>query len=397
MLLIAALLLIPLAGCASEGSSPTAEIPAPTNTVEAGAPGIPVPPPPAESEPVSTPEPDVSEPNPSPEPEISEPVSSPEPEISVPIPTPEPVVSEPLPSPEPTDTPAPEVSEPADTPPSEEPAPSTSPEPTASSEPDVYAIYAPRVGLYDAETLTPIYEKAADVRMATASMSKIITALTALHHVSPDTVFTVGPELQLLVPGTSTCLLSSGHRLTLEQLLYGMLLPSGCDAAYTIAANVAREVADDPAMGDQEAVDYFCGLMNELAAELGAENSHFANPAGLDDVNHYSTVSDMALFASHVLKSDLLRKIVSTPEIWVQFVSGENVTWRNTNVAIQPAHVLYNPNAVGMKTGTTPAAGCCLLSVVEKNGHLYIAIVAGGLSNNGRYTDTAELLKLIPD
>lgn len=373
-LLIAALLFA-LAGCAAAGPAVTANQTAPTSTLEAAAPVVSAASEPSQSEPIVSPEPEVSEPVASSDPEASEPVISPEPLGPF----------------------ASELPEPLELPPTKDFPPSASPEPSPSLEPVVDRISAPRAGLYDAETLAPIYEKAADTRMATASMSKIITALTALRHVPPDTVFTVGSELQLLVSGTSTCQLSSGQRLTLEQLLYGLLLPSGCDAAYTIAANVAKEVTGDPAMGDQEAIDYFCGLMNELAAELGAENSHFANPAGLDDVDHYSTVSDMALFASHVLQSDLLRKIVSTPEIWVQFVSGENVTWQNTNVTIQPAHAFYNPNAVGLKTGTTPAAGCCLLSVIEKNGHLYIVIVAGGLSNSGRYTDTTQLQKLIPN
>ncbi len=375
--LIAALLLI-LTGCGAP--SPSIEPAPPSVNPEVVVSIAPTPSPsPTESQPAPSAEPETTEPVTPPEPEVSEPIVSPEPEVSEPVVSPEPEVSEPAVSPEP------EISEPAEEPAPEEP------------QPDEYGIYAPRVGLYDAETLTAIYEKAADERMASASMSKIVTALTALRYVSPDTVFTVGTELQLMQPGASISLIAKGHRLTLEQLLMGLLLPSGCDAAYTIAVNVARLVAENPDMGDQEAADYFCGLMNDLAAELGATDSHFANPDGWDHEDHYTTVRDMALFAAHAMKQETIRNIVSTPEKWVMFVSGENITWKNSNALLHADSGYYHPDAVGMKTGTTTAAGNCLLSAFERNGTLYIAVVAGSATRNGRYEDTLKLLELLPN
>ena len=326
---------------------------------------------PETEEPAESPSLEVAEPSESPSPEVAEPSESPSPEVSEPAESPSPEVTEPA------ETPTPEVSEPA--------------EPTA----DEYGIYAPRVGLYELETMTAVYEKAAEERMASASMSKIVTAITALRYASPDTVYTVGTELQLVQPNASTSFIGRGHRLTLKQLLMGMLLPSGCDASYTIAVNVARAVAEDPSMSDGAAVEYFCGLMNDLAAELGAVNSHFVNPDGWDDENHYTTVRDMAVFAAYAMENETLREIVSTPEKWVMFVSGENITWRNSNALLHAESAYYHPGAVGMKTGTTDAAGNCLLSVIEENGVMYIAVVAGSPTRSGRYEDTLKLLELV--
>lgn len=333
--------------------------------------------------PTTVPEPEVAEPSPEPEPVLS---PEPEPEVSEPVPSPEPEpeVTEPSPTPEP------EVSEPIET-----PAPEVSQTP---SEPqaDEHGIYAPRVGLYKLDDLSPIYEKSADISMASASMSKIVTAITALRYVEPDTVFTVGTELALVQPGASTSFIAKGHRLTLYQLLMGMLLPSGCDASYTIAVNVARLVSENPELSDAEAVACFCGLMNDVAAELGATGSHFANPDGWDHENHYTTVRDMALFAAHAMENDVIREIVSTPEKWVVFASGQNITWRNTNSLLHAESPYYYPGAIGMKTGTTSNAGNCLLAVVEQDGAAYIAVVSGSPTRNGRYDDTLNLLKLIP-
>ena len=344
-----------------------------------------------------TPQPQVTELPASPEPEVTEPVASPEPEVSEPPLPPEPPVS-----PEPEISPEPEVTEPAAPPEPEVTEPAQSPSPEVSQQPsdpqaDEYGIYAPRVGLYELSTLTPLHEKAANEPMASASMSKIVTAITALRYVEPDTVFTVGTELQLVQPGASTSFIAKGHRLTLYHLLMGMLLPSGCDASYTIAVNVARTVAENPEMGDTEAVEYFCGLMNDLAAELGAVDSHFVNPDGWDNENHYTTVRDMAIFAAHAMEYEVIREIVATPEKWVMFASGENITWRNSNSLLHPENSYYHPGAVGMKTGTTNKAGNCLLSVIEQDGVLYIAVVAGSPTRSGRYEDTHKLLELIPN
>lgn len=375
---MAALLLV-LTACGTAEPVLPDEPASPTVTPVTAAPLTTASPEPSVSQPVVSPEPEVTEPvetpepSPSPEPETTEPVPSPELEATEPSISPEPEVSEPVVSPEP------EVSTPAE-------------EPTF----DPSTFSATRAGLYELDTLTPIYEMAAERRMATASMGKIVTALTALRYVSPDTVFTVGTEQALVSPYASRCFIAQGQQLTLHQLLMGMLLPSGCDAAYTIAVNVARMAANDPDMGDEAAVSYFCGLMNDLAAELGAVNSHFANPDGWDNKEQYTTVQDLAIFVANAMESETIREIVSTREQWVVFVSGENITWRNTNALLNPESKYYCPNAVGMKTGTTTAAGNCLAAVVEQNGSLYISIIVGCPTEAGRYEDTFKLLNMIP-
>lgn len=375
--LILALLFLLTACGGAEVAPPSTEpdLPVVAPTAPSVEPVVVIPMNPATPEPEATePEPEITEP--SPEPEVSEPVPSPEPEPEATEPSPEPEPE----SSEPVDPPSPEVSQ-------------TPAEPQA----DEHGIYAPRAGLYRLSDLSPIYEKSADVSMASASMSKIVTAITALRYVEPDTIFTVGTELSLVQPGASTSFIARGHRLTLYHLLMGMLLPSGCDASYTIAVNVARRVSENPELSDTEAVAYFCGLMNDVADELGAVDSHFANPDGWDHEDHYTTVHDMAIFAAHAMENEVIREIVSTPEKWVMFASGENITWRNSNALLHAESPYYHPGAVGMKTGTTSNAGNCLLAVVEQDGITYIAVVSGSPTRNGRYEDTHKLLELIPN
>ena len=136
--------------------------------------------------------------------------------------------------------------------------------------------------------------------------------------------------------------------------------------------------------------------MNGDAPDLGAVNSHFANPDGWDHENHYTTVQDMAIFTACAMKSQTIREIVSIPEQRVFFASGENITWRNSNALLHHESAYYCPGAIGMKTGTTAAAGNCLAAVIERDGVMYISIVSGSPTRNGRYEDTLKLLELIP-
>lgn len=255
-------------------------------------------------------------------------------------------------------------------------------------------IAAPYAGLYNARTMECLYSRAQTAPVYPASLTKIITACTALAYVSPETVFTVGTEQMLVPEGSSLCLIQPGHKLTLGDLLTGMLLCSGNDAAYAVAANVAREVAGY-AISDTQAIAYFAELMNEYAADLGAANSHFTNPVGWDDANHYTTVHDLALIAAHAMQIDIIRNIVSAQSRHVVFASGENITWHNTNALLQPESRYYLPQANGMKTGTTEMAGHCLIATVTIDGAEYIAVVAGCDSDDARYIEVHKLINMI--
>lgn len=256
-------------------------------------------------------------------------------------------------------------------------------------------VSAPYAGLYRADSLECIYEKSADSYIHPASMTKVLTACTALHYISPDTVYTVGSEQNLVPKGSSLCLIKAGHRLKLRDLLTGMLMCSGNDAAYTVAVNVARDVSGDRSMSDADAVAYFVQLMNDYAIQIGASNSHFVTPDGWDHAQQHTTIYDLARISAHAMQMEEIRNIASSRSKYVVFDSGENITWTNTNALLQPDSSYYLPDAIGLKTGTTPLAGNCLIAVINRNGTDYIAIVAGCQSNTGRYEAIHELVNMI--
>lgn len=264
---------------------------------------------------------------------------------------------------------------------------------TVSVSPQI-SVSAPYVGFYNARTMECLYAQSSTTHIYPASLTKVLTACTALQYVSPDTVLTVGTEQNIVPKGSSLCLIQSGHRLTLRDLLKGMLMCSGNDAAYTVAVNVARAASGNN-MRDTQAVSYFSELMNRYAADIGAVNSHFVNPDGWDDQNQYSTVYDLALISAHAMQIDTIRHIVSNSSDYVVFASGENITWHNTNALLQPNSPYYLPQAIGLKTGTTTKAGNCLIAVVGIQDTEYIVVVAGCESDSERYETVHKLMNNI--
>ena len=256
-------------------------------------------------------------------------------------------------------------------------------------------ISAPFAGLYASGSMSCLYEKNTFSTIYPASMTKVLTACTALYYASPDTVYSVGTEVYLVGYGSSLAYISCGNRLTLRDLLAGMLICSGNDAAYTIAVNVARDVSGNPYMNDNDAVSFFVQLMNNYAYSLGAVNSNFTNPDGWDDYSQYTTVHDMALISAHAMQFYEIRSIVSCPSRYVTFASGENALWYNSNALLHPESQYYLPQAIGLKTGTTPLAGNCLIAVINSYGTEYIAIVAGCETDIGRYEAMHQLVDLI--
>ncbi len=250
-----------------------------------------------------------------------------------------------------------------------------------------------RAGLYRADTMECLYGLMNNTPIYPASLTKILTACTALRYASPDTVYTVGSELSLVHPNSSLCLIQRGHRLTLHDLLRGMLMSSGNDAAYTVAVNVAREVFETD-LTDEEAVSYFVELMNKYATELGAENSHFVTPDGWDNPEQLTTVHDLALISAEAMRYDVIREIAETPSKYVVFASGEIITWYNTNALLHPDSQYYLPQAIGLKTGTTDLAGKCVIAVLDISGTEYIAISANCRTNSERYETIQEMIEM---
>lgn len=245
---------------------------------------------------------------------------------------------------------------------------------------------------YCVETRELLYAYNTEEKIAPASLTKILTASVACHYITEDTVFVVGSELSLLKPHSSLCLIKKGHRLALKDLLTGLLISSGNDAAYTVAVNVARSLSKEK-LSDSEAVTRFCTLMNSFSQSLGMENSNFKSPDGWDDPQQYTTISDLLKLTQYALTVSTIKEIISFSEKHVIFKSGENITWKNTNQLLNLSGKHYNKYAIGMKTGTTKNAGNCLIAVFRKNELTYIAIVCGAETSDSRYEAANRLFE----
>lgn len=211
--------------------------------------------------------------------------------------------------------------------------------------------------LMDAVTGRILIEKNSQMRLPMASTTKIMTAIVALEKGDLSSKVTVS-RMAASIGGSSFHLIV-GETMSLENLLYGLLLPSGNDAAIAIAEHIGGDV------------ETFVEMMNQKAREIGAENTSFKNPHGLDEPGHYTTARDLALITRYALNIPKFKEIVSTKDIVI-------------NEGKYPRHI-YNTNRLlrisdnidGVKTGYTGKAGKCLVATAQKNGFRLISIVLG--------------------
>lgn len=237
-----------------------------------------------------------------------------------------------------------------------------------------------RIGyLLNPTTDVVYFARNADQPAPMASTTKIMTALVAIIYGNLDQRMTVGADVAALDgTGASVAGLQVGDTLTLRELLYALLLPSGDDAAIVIADGVA---------GSQQR---FVGMMNLEAQLLGLYHTHYANAHGLDAPDHYTTARDLATLTLAALRSPTFAKVVSTPEYILSQTSDHQLyDWHNTNLLLS---TLRYPGADGVKTGYTGNAGDCLVfSASRPEGHL-IGVVLDDPDATSRFTDAAALL-----
>ncbi len=228
-----------------------------------------------------------------------------------------------------------------------------------------------------------------------ASVTKLFTAYVALQYLEPQETVTVGEALDLVDPTSSIAGLGYGDTLTIGQLLEGMLLPSGNDAAYVMAAAAGRVIDGDPEEYAWNAVMTFLDEMNRQAQELGLSGTHFVNPDGIQDDNHYTCPADLTVIAHLAMQNDLIMRCAGMSRKTMYLDShGEEVEWKNTNRLIDPESDYYCPYAIGLKTGQTYAAGSCLLSAFDYHGRSLIIGVFGCPEEEDRFADTLQLLTL---
>ena len=278
--------------------------------------------------------------------------------------------------------------------PPETTAPDRLPEQRLACEEAAKEIRAGHVFVYDLTSQRMIYSSTElNDKLYPASITKLYSAFVALVYLEPDAVITAGEELSLVQPGSSVAYISKGDRLTVEMLIEGMLLPSGNDAAYIVAAAAGREIAGDPKLDPVQAVQIFVAEMNREAYRLGMVNSKFTNPDGYHAGGHYTCPEDAALMGSLAMSNPIIAKYIGMLSHSVRFESGEKITWSNTNRLLNPESEYYVPSAVGMKTGYTSEAGYCLLAAFSQGEEQYLVGIFDAETKLSRYADAAKLLE----
>lgn len=253
---------------------------------------------------------------------------------------------------------------------------------------------SPYIILGDVTNNRVLYSKNADAKCYPASLTKLLTAVVAVDNAPSDAVFTIGDEIYMIDPQSSRAYLTVGTRLTLQNLLQAMLLPSGNDAAYALAVQVGRLIEGNDQLDKHAAFSAFIQKMNEKATELGCKGTHFSNPDGIDAADHYTTAADMLKIAACALQNDMIADVVSTRQVNTTLLSGQTVNWKNSNRLIQENNAYSYAGATGLKTGTTDAAGYCLAASAQREGKTCIAIVMGAKYESGRWEDASGLLDI---
>lgn len=215
-----------------------------------------------------------------------------------------------------------------------------------------------------------LYEKDSHKRLPIASTTKIMTSIVASNYFDQNQVLTV---FDLSGIEGSSMGITAGEKLTFRSLLYGLMLNSGNDAAYTIAANYPGGVSN------------FVEAMNLKSAELELQNTHFDNPAGYDSPAHYSSAYDLSTIASLAVTNPQLARVVSTKEASVSSVDRSNIhNLKNVN------RLLGFEGMIGIKTGYTPSARENLVGLVDRHNRRILTVVLG---SEDRFGETEKLLK----
>lgn len=257
-----------------------------------------------------------------------------------------------------------------------------------------HAVYA-----YDVSSKTVLYELNSTTRMSVGSIVKVVTALVTVEHVALDDVVTID-ETDLVDPGIySNMGLAAGDSLTVEQLLQGLLIPSGGDAAQALARYVGGQLSgsDDP----RKARAAFVDEMNAYVASLGLENTHFSNATGDEADDNYSSAEDVARLGTVLMQDDDLAAIVEMQGYDFVSVGGNEYSQVTTN------ELLGTDGIVGIKTGSTgEAGGCVVLAQKTVDGGLVVLTVLGSdityddlnrIVADSRWDDAREVLQAIDD
>lgn len=241
-------------------------------------------------------------------------------------------------------------------------------------------------GLFSLKDAETYYAKNVYEKLHPASLTKVLTALVALKHGTTDQILTASENVLIKESGAQLCGLKPGEQMTLDQALHILLMYSANDVAVMIAENIGGSV------------EQFAEMMNEEAAALGATNSHFVNPHGLTAENHYVTAYDMYLIFNEAMKYELFNEIIHMTSYSMTYVdqSGntKELSVNTTNLYLrEDVSPPENVTVIGGKTGTTNAAGHCLVLLSkDASGSPYISIILNADSRDDLYSKMTDIL-----
>lgn len=245
-------------------------------------------------------------------------------------------------------------------------------------------------GLFSVDDGEVLYSYRIHDKNYPASTTKILTALLALKYSELTDEVTVSKNAVTFPPAASLAGLKEGDKISMEDLLYGLMMPSGNDSAVAIAEHISGSV------------DAFADLMNAEARNLGATNSNFVNPHGLHEDNHYTTAYDLYLIFNECIKHEEFIKIIEADSYTATITQSDGTTrkekWTPTNLyATGEAKKPSNVTLVGGKTGNEVKAKRCLVFLEkDKNGKSFISIVLGADSKPALYDNMSAIIKAIP-
>ena len=297
-------------------------------------------------------------------------------------------------------------------PPTEPSAPEPEPTPPSAGplvhapvwqEPALSQIKAPKLSadnffIYDTAISDYLYiNTQASKAIYPASTTKLFTTYVALQYLSPEDIIKVGKELDYVMWDASRAGFKKGDRVSVEALVYGALLPSGCDASYILAAAAGRVILKNKNATAKSAINAFMAECNRMAKELGMKNTNLVTPDGYHEDDHKISMEGFVTIAQCCLENKLIKRVIRSSEATISYTNSQGKTcsedFKNTNLIIHPESKYYHASCVGLKTGSTNDAGYCLLSAYYVDGRYIIVGIFGCQSSNKRFQDANTLFE----
>lgn len=252
---------------------------------------------------------------------------------------------------------------------------------------------AQHVLLYDITNENILY-LTGDAQIYPASATKLLTLYFALETLPKDTVFTVGNEINIAPSDSSKAKIRIGEKYTLTDIAAALLLPSGNDAAYTLAVTCGRYIANDQSLSNIAALEVFMDALNKYAAEKGINSTHFVTPDGYHDPDHKTTMTDMLKIALLARTNPLMCELMDMPKYTAKELGGtRELVWNNSNYLISEKSEYYYEWATGMKTGFHTHAGACVIASAKKDGRELMVLIFKCDSKTERFVDAKKFLE----